>query len=141
MIFAWVCNDRKWRQSCIFRRISLLFPPKNHHFYFHSKLRSPPLLIYWFFNRNLRHVKCSSKFFLSINQNGRLAVALTYCKLGVSMVAIPLRAIGRNCAELPATILELRAILQNCVELWVFLRVSQLRACKIHLRWKPSTAN
>ena len=39
--------------------------------------------------------------------------------------------IARNCAELHATVLELRAIFRS-----LHLQGSQLRASKIHLRWK-----
>ena len=39
-------------------------------------------------------------------------------------------SIARNCAKLHANFLELRAIFWS-------LRGSQLRANKIHLRWKP----
>ena len=52
-------------------------------------------------------------------------------------IGIPLRGIARNCAELGATAsriarnyAELRGIARS-------LQGSQLRASKIHLRWKP----
>ena len=49
---------------------------------------------------------------------------------------------ARNWAELRATVLKLRAIVLNCVELRRIARSLQglqLRASKIHLRWKPNT--
>ena len=48
---------------------------------------------------------------------------------GVSRVSNR-NSVARNCAKLRATVLELRAILRS-------LQGSQLRASKIHLRWKP----
>ena len=73
-------------------------------------------------------------------------------KLGfpVLPVAIPLRGNARNCAELSATVwncaqlcgiaLNFSRIAYNCAELRGIVRSlqgSQLRASKIHLRWKP----
>ena len=55
-------------------------------------------------------------------------------------IGIPLRGITQNCAKLHATVLELRVIVQNCAILCGIargLQGSQLRASKIHLRWKP----
>ena len=45
-------------------------------------------------------------------------------------IAIPLRAIGRNCSLNACNCAKLRANFRS-------LQGSQLRASKIHLRWKP----
>ena len=70
---------------------------------------------------------CKGKFIIKTLPGMRVSQIYRrfYCKFRVP-IAIPLPAIARNCAQLS----ELRAIVMS-------LQGSQLRASKIHLRWKP----